>query len=329
MPLTPTPLTTRSLSADATARDHLWERIPSISTSATVGDARRAAAESAGVHHVYVVDDDGGLAGLVPLTSLFDCLDGELVRTRIQRPEVTVRDDLDQEHVALTAIRYGLSEVPTVDANGRFVGVVPASALLLVLHHEHVEDVDRLSGILRRTEHAARSLEEPPSRRVRERLPWLLVGLAGSAVATAVVVGFEKSFEQRVTVAFFMPGIVYLADAIGTQTEAIAVRGLSFLHPVGARLFFSEMWTGFLLGLALALPAFPGVWWAFGDPRLALAVATAIIVAGTIATAVGLGFPLLLARLGKDPALGSGPLATVVQDVLSLATYLVVVDLAL
>jgi magnesium transporter len=87
------------------------------------------------------------------------------------------------------------------------------------------------------------------------------------------------------------------------------------------------MWTGFLLGLALALPAFPAVWWAFGDPRLALAVASAVIVAGTIATAVGLGFPLMLSRLGKDPALGSGPLATVVQDVLSLITYLSVVRL--
>jgi magnesium transporter len=298
-----------------------------ISADATLGAARRAAAGSPGVHNVYVIDDDRGLMGLLPLTSLFEGADEEHIRPRILPPKITVRDDLDQEQVALVAIRHGMAELPALDAEGRLVGVVPASALLLVLHHEHVEDVDRLSGILRQSEHAARSLEEPPSRRVRERLPWLLVGLAGSAIATAVVVGFEKSLEQRVAVAFFMPGIVYLADAIGTQTEAIAVRGLSFLHPSGARLFLSEMWTGFLLGLALALPAFPGVWWAFGDARLALAVAIAIMVAGTIATAVGLGFPVILSRLGKDPAFGSGPLATVVQDVLSLVTYLVVVDL--
>jgi magnesium transporter len=322
-------MTTAPLSADATARDHLWERIRAVSATATVRDARRAAAAVPGVQNVYVVDENGALVGLLPLTSLFDGAEDEGIAARIQRPKATVRDDLDQEHVALTAIRHGLAEVPAVDASGRFVGIVPASALLLVLHHEHVEDVDRLSGVLRQTEHAAMSLEEPPSRRMRERLPWLLVGLAGSAVATAVVVGFEKALEQRVAVAFFMPGIVYLADAIGTQTEAIAVRGLSFMHPAGVRLFLSEMWTGFLLGLALALPAFPGVWWAFGDPLLALAVSTAIIVAGTIATAVGLGFPLILSRLGKDPALGSGPLATVVQDVLSLVTYLVVVHLAL
>ena len=317
----------RSLSADATARDHLWVRVPVISVTATTGEAQRAAATSSGVHNVYVVGEKGELLGQLPVTSLFGCADDEPVRNRIERSQATVRDDQDQEHVALAAIRHGLAEVPVVDDLDRFVGVVPASALLAVMHHEHVEDIDRLAGIVRQNEHAARALGEPLTRRVRERLPWLLVGLGGSAIATAVVVGFEKSLEQRVAVAFFMPGIVYLSDAIGTQTEAIAVRGLSFLHPHGAGLFLSEIWTGFLLGLALALPAFPAIWLAFGDPLLAFAVASAIIVAGTIATAVGLGFPVLLSRLGKDPAFGSGPLATVVQDVLSLVTYLVVVDL--
>jgi magnesium transporter len=317
----------RSLSADATARDHLWVAVPVIAVTATMREAQSAAATSSGVHNVYVVGEKGELLGLLPMTSLFGRADDEPIRNRIESSEATVRDDHDQEHVALAAIRHGLAEVRVVDAEDRFVGVVPASALLAVMHHEHVEDIDRLAGIVRQNEHAAKALEEPPTRRVRERLPWLLVGLGGSAVATAVVVGFEKSLEQRVAVAFFMPGIVYLADAIGTQTEAIAVRGLSFLHPHGAGLFLREIWTGFLLGLALALPAFPAVWLTFGDPRLAIAVASAIIVAGTIAAAVGLGFPVFLSRLGKDPALGSGPLATVVQDVLSLVTYLVVVEL--
>jgi magnesium transporter len=319
----------KSLSADATARDHLWVRVPVISATATTREAQRAAATSSGVHSVYVVGEKGELLGLLPVTSLFGRADDEPIGNRIERPQATVRDDQDQEHVALAAIRHGLAEVPVVDVDDRFVGVIPASALLGVMHHEHVEDIDRLTGIVRQNEHAAQALEEPPTRRVRERLPWLLVGLGGSAIATAVVVGFEKSLEQRVAVAFFMPGIVYLADAIGTQTEAIAVRGLSFLHPHGAGLFLSEVWTGFLLGVALALPAFPAIWLTFGDPRLAFAVASAIVVAGTIAAAVGLGFPVLLSRLGKDPALGSGPLATVVQDVLSLVTYLTVVELVL
>jgi magnesium transporter len=124
-----------------------------------------------------------------------------------------------------------------------------------------------------------------------------------------------------VAVAFFMPGIVYLADAIGTQTEAVTVRGLSFRQGRGGAMFADEMRTGFWLGLALALPVFPAVWLLLGDHRLAAAVALAIVSAGTVATALGFAFPFVLSRLGKDPALGSGPLATVVQDVLSLIAY--------
>jgi magnesium transporter len=312
------------VSADAIARDHLWVSVPLVSRTASAGEARTAAAAHPNGGILYVVGERGELAGTLPVVRLFE-LDAQApIAPELEPPGPTVDETQDQEHVALIAIRHGLAEVPVVDAERRFVGVVPASALVAILHHEHVEDLDRLSGVLRQTEHAVRALEEPPTRRVRERLPWLLVGLLGSAIATAVVAGFEDSLRQHVAVAFFMPAIVYLADAIGTQTEAIAVRGLSFRHASAQRLFFDEMRTGSLLGLALALPSLPAIWWFFGSWRLGIAVAAAILIAGTVATGVGLGFPLVLAKLGKDPALGSGPLATVVQDVLSLVTYLVV-----
>jgi magnesium transporter len=122
-------------------------------------------------------------------------------------------------------------------------------------------------------------------------------------------------------VAFFIPGIVYRADAIGTQTEAVAVRSLSFQRPDILRTFCGELRTGVLLGLTLATPVVPAIYYLFGDLRLGLAVGAAILCAGTLATGIGFAFPLLLARCNRDPALGSGPLATVVQDVLSLVAH--------
>jgi magnesium transporter len=114
---------------------------------------------------------------------------------------------------------------------------MPAQALLQVLRREHVEDLHVLAGIKREASQARHAIEDPPLRRMRHRLPWLLVGLAGSAIATAAMAGFEATFSRQLAVAFFVPGIVYLADAIGTQSEAIAVwfvrrpsleRGFSF-----------------------------------------------------------------------------------------------------
>ena len=138
---------------------------------------------------------------------------------------------------------------------------------------------------------------------------------------------FERTLESYIAISFFIPGIVYLADAIGTQTEAIAVRGLSLSNASLRHLLFGELYTGFLIGLSLAGISFPFVLLAFGDFRLALAVALAIVTAGTIATTVGLLLPWILSHAGKDPAFGSGPVATIIQDVLSLFIYFIIIQL--
>jgi magnesium transporter len=99
------------------------------------------------------------------------------------------------------------------------------------------------------------------------------------------------------------------------------VRGLSLSHTGLAQLLGSEIRTGLLMGGVLALLAFPLVWLAFGQLRLACAIALALTAASAVATGVGLLLPWLLGRLGTDPAYGSGPLATIIQDVLSLLIY--------
>ena len=320
----------RSLPADATAADHLLAATAVVSVHATAREARAVAHKACRDRELYAVGDRGELAGVLPMATLLALNGDDPIASHLESPRATVQPQDDQEHVALTAIRNDLLDVPVTDARGRFLGAVPALTLLRVLHQEHVEDLDRLSGVLRRTEHAVSALDEPPTRRMRERLPWLVVGLAGSAVATWIMSAFEAALERRLAVAFFVPAIVYLADAIGTQTEAIAVRGLSFRQFGNRRrVLLQELGTGCLLGFALGAPVLPAVWWFFDDIRLAVAVALAVVVAGTIATAVGLAFPMLLVRLGKDPALGSGPLATVVQDVTSLVTYFAAVHVLL
>ena len=118
-----------------------------------------------------------------------------------------------------------------------------------------------------------------------------------------------------------MPGLVYLADAIGTQTEAAAVRGLSLSRVGIGRLIGGEMRTGLLIGLVLALLTGPLVWCVFGDAALAAAVALALAGSSALASTLGLLLPWLLSKLGTDPAFGSGPLATIVQDVLTLVIY--------
>jgi magnesium transporter len=318
------PADDRTVRGQEVAASHLVTRVPTAAPDESVAVVR--ARLPAGGHDlldaVYVVGDGGRLRGVVGLRTLLeaagDTLIGGLVAPRCPR----VGPDVDQEHVALAALEHGLAAVPVVDGQDRLLGVVPPQALIAILYQEHAEDLHRLAGIRREFAQAQTAIEAPPLRQAHDRLPWLLVGLLGSVVATAVVARFERALEARMAIAFFIPGIVYLADAIGTQTEAVVVRGLSLSRASLRELLAHELGTGLLIGLALGALTYPAVLLAFDDPGLALAVSLALVAAGTVATSIGLLLPWMLGWLGSDPAFGSGPLATVVQDVVSLLIYL-------
>jgi magnesium transporter len=309
--------------AHETARRHLARRVPTAAPDETAGAvrARLAGAEWDAVELVCLLDPEGRLAGAVPLARLLAAGGEARVGSLALGGAPHVGPDADQERVASLALRHGLSAVPVVDPRRRLLGVVPAQALLEVLRHEHVEDLHRLAGIRHEQEHAREALEASPLRRVRDRLPWLLAGLAGSGLAAVLMSRFANALETRVAISFFVPGLVYLADAIGTQTEAIAVRGLSLSDQRASHLLLGELRTGLLLGAALGSLSAAGAWLWLGDARLALAVGLALFAASAVATTIGFALPWLLERTGRDPAYGSGPLATVIQDVLSLGIY--------
>jgi magnesium transporter len=208
-----------------------------------------------------------------------------------------------------------------VDEEGRFRGLIPPYSLLAVLLAEHDEDLSRLGGLLRSTSEARNTSEEPVTRRFAHRIPWLIVGLAGALLAADLVGLFEAQLQASIILAFFIPGIVYLADAVGTQTETIVVRGLSVGVPLRS-MVRRELMAGTVIGIALAGIAGPVIWWRWGDPRIALVASLSLAAACTVAAVVALTLPSILVRLGRDPAFGSGPLATVVQDLLSILIYM-------
>ena len=287
--------------------------------------ARLAAEKPQCVALVLVVNSAGRLRGVIPLASLFSAGAQARVEELRSRGIPTAHPDTDQERAASLALQHGMDALPVVDASGRALGVMPAQALMQVLRREHVEDLHRLAGIQRESAQARHAIEDPPSRRARHRLPWLLVGLAGSAAATAAMAGMERVLQAHIAVAFFVPALVYLADAIGTQTETVAVRGLSLTRAGLAPLLAGELRTGMLIGLVLGALAFAPVWLAFGELRLAAAVALSIFAAGTVANGIGMLFPWMLHRLGFDPAYGTGPGSTIVQDVCTILVYFGVV----
>ena len=200
---------------------------------------------------------------------------------------------------------------------------VPPDRLLQVLELEHEEDLARLGGFLTGASAARTASVEAVAQRLWHRLPWLGLGLLG-AMASAVVVGaFEEEIQTQVLLAFFLPAVVYMADAVGTQTETVCIRGMALGVPIRT-VFVRELMTGLVIGLLLGAAFFVFSWAVWGDERVAAAVGISLGISCAIASVVAMALPYGLARLGRDPAFGSGPLATVIQDLLSIVAYFAV-----
>jgi magnesium transporter len=274
---------------------------------------------------VFVTDSEGRLEGTVRINDLF--ADGERRIVEIMEPEhEAVQCGDDQEQIAVLAMRLNMIAVPVVDDDNRLIGAVPPEALFKILRAEHMEDLQRLAGIAPHVEGPEVALDAPLLDRFRRRLPWLIFGLFASSVIIFVMARFEQTLSSNVAVAFFVPALVYIAGAIGTQAVSVAVRGLSADHISIGRLLRDELIIGVTIGASLGIISFVSVFVVFGDGTLSLAVGLAVLGGGAISAVVGFGLPWIFQCLGSDPALGSGPICTIIQDVASLSIYFVLVS---
>jgi magnesium transporter len=299
--------------------------VPVAARGQPVGDVRR---RMEGVRfdiasHVAVCDEHSRLLGVARIEELIAADEQTVIDDVMDADPPVVAPGIDQEVVAWRASQHEESALAVVNRDGRFQGMIPPARLLGVLLREHDEDMARIAGVLRHGEAARTAATESIGHRLFHRLPWLLLGLAGALLAAGIVGLYEDKLEETVLLAFFIPGIVYLADAVGTQTEALIIRGLSLGVSIRS-IVIRESMTGVIAGIILALAFFPLGWLRWGEPDVALVVSLSLAAACSTATLVAMALPWAFDALGRDPAFGSGPLATVVQDLLSILIYFAV-----
>jgi magnesium transporter len=299
------------------------KRVPIVPASETVASVRvlLRSAKFDTVDLILLTDPSGRHVSSVELRRLVENDDATPLASIARTDWPSVPAAMDQEKATDIAIRESVTVLPVLAADGHPIGILAAHTLIDVLGREHREDIHLMAGILLEREGARHAMEDPPLRRVARRLPWLMAGLALSSAATGVMASFEAALQSNVMIAFFIPAIVYLADAVGTQTEAIAVRGLSTRDQPLLTLLMSEIMVGGVIGAILGLLAFLGVLIAFGNIAIATGVGVSLFAAGALASGIGLMFPWALGRIGLDPAVGAGPVATIAQDVLTIVIY--------
>ena len=156
---------------------------------------------------------------------------------------------------------------------------------------------------------------------VKVRLPWLIVGLFGGMIVTFIVSRFEVVLSNNLQLAFFIPIIVYLSDAVGTQTETIYVRNLSKFKDNFYKYLAKEIFVGGSLGIILGtLVGIASFLW-LRSIETAFSVGLAMLINIVIAPIVAIIIPEILFKEKVDPALGGGPFTTIIQQAISLSVY--------
>ena len=316
---------TSTAAADRAAGLYATVEVPTAALGDTVDEIRQAlrGRQFVAAQDVVVLAD-GKAVGLAPMEALLEAEPTRPVGELMSQDPPTVTADTDQELAAHAMVHHDSRSLVVTDADGRFVGLIPADRMLGVLLAEHDSDMARLGGYVAGATRARGAAQEPVRRRLWHRLPWLLVGVLG-AMGSAIVVGaFDAQLEAKLIVAFFVPAIVYMADAVGTQTETVLIRALAAGVTTRA-IVGRELVTGVVMGAVIGAVFFAFVALGWGDTDVATAVALALLASCSIATLVAMVLPSIFQRLGRDPAFGSGPLATVIQDVLSILVYFAVV----
>jgi magnesium transporter len=281
---------------------------------------RARADDDESILYLYVVDDQRSLRGVVPIRRMVQAPPARRIRDLMIPDPVSVQPDADQEEVAQIVARYDLLAVPVTDVDGRMLGVITVDDVIDVITEEATEDMYHLAGLSEEDR-----VFSPAHTSIAKRLPWMLVNL-GTAFLAAWVVGlFERTIEQVVALAIFMPVVAGMGGNGGIQALTVITRGIALGEiefSSGVRAALKELVVGTVIG-AITGAAAAGVAYAtVGGPIIGAALFAAMVVTMATAGLMGAAVPLMLKAVHLDPALGAGVIVTTFTDVFAFFSFL-------
>jgi magnesium transporter len=307
------------------AAAQITERFVSFEEGETVGEVKKLISNRAKefdvIDYVYIINSDKILQGVASLKDTLQASDDVQLKKVMRRKPVTVYSDTDQERIVYLVLKYRLKSIPVVDRENRLIGVVPYDAIVKIFHHEFREDILKSGGI----HHYIKEIEDittSASRLVRARIPSLILGLIGGLVAAYIVNGFENILSSYFVLASFIPVMIYLSDAIGTQSQTLIVRMIA-LEPAFSvkRYLVREVKVGGVLGIIFALLLFAAASVGWGISQAGAIIGLSILISIVFQAVISTYLSILLAKLSVDPAVTSGPLTTIISDITTLTMY--------
>ena len=297
-------------------------RVSPLRAGSSVADAlsRLRAIPRSGLRELFVVDDEGRLAGRVDIQDLAVTEPSASLR-EITRGVIAAVKDLDPREDVVAALQHHpITTLPVLNHAGRFLGVIRQPELVAALEKEASLDIQTMVGASR----DERALSGPGFA-VRKRLPWLQINLITAFLAAAVVGLFEGTIAKVTALAVLLPVVAGQSGNAGAQALAVTMRGLvlreiSLRH--WPRVLAKEAAAGLLNGLAVAATTALGVYVWSRSLGLVMVISISMVISMVAAGIAGAMVPVLLHRFGQDPATASSIILTTVTDVVGFFSFL-------
>ena len=292
-----------------------------------IDQIRRQAEEVSKVYSLYVTDNYGKLIGKVSLKKIIIATDKTTIKEIYDDFVVSVNVYTNKEEIVLMMQKYDLEALPVVNKRGKLVGRITIDDVVDVMTESAEEERQLMSGI-------SSDVEEDDSiwKLSNARLPWLLIGILGGFLGAIFLGSFENTFisdnKLFISLSFFIPLIMATGGNVGIQSSSIVIQSLSnpsaFQDSVISRLL-KVLIIAVLNGLVLALIVYFGINFLISEnPKIPYIVSLSLFTVVIISSLMGTLTPILLDKLGFNPALASGPFITTTNDILGLAIYFMV-----
>ena len=306
---------------------------PQMTAEEAIKRIRRTGIDKETIYTCYVADNQSKLIGIVTIKSLLLAEDDDLIEDLMETNVISVNTLDDQENVVLVFNKYNFLAVPVVDKENRLVGIITVDDAIDVMEEETTEDIQKVAAITPTTDKPYDKLS------VFEifwsRIPWLLILMISATFTTMIINGFEQSLEASIALTAFIPMLMGTAGNSGSQSSVTIIRSLSLSEIEFKDIFkviFKECRVSLLCGVVLAVANFVkmifvdqmllhinGVDW-----KISLVVSITLVMTVFFAKFVGCTLPLLIKKIGLDPAVVASPFITTILDALCLFIYFMV-----
>lgn len=313
---------------DDSAGGIMQTELVSVPASATVDDAiteiREALEEETeDINSIYVVDDQGVYLGDIALSRLVVSRRGTQIGSIMDNKVADVRPEVDQEDVLKLFRKYDLVSLAVIDSQGLLIGRIQHDDIVDVAAEEADEDALRMAG----TDAEELVYGNRILRIAGVRLPWLITNLLGTMVAGYLLYQFKVVITDAIALLAFVPVIIGMGGNVGSQSSTIVTRGFATgrieMDDIGKTLL-KEIAVGLLLSLACAtvvgLAATTSIW--EGSLAIGVVVGISMVLAMTLAAALGTLAPALFKRFNIDPAIAAGPFVTTANDITGIIIYM-------